>query len=95
MCSRFQDSEPTDFGSPEPILQGIAGEIQNYSIRLAEKVQKDGALQFEVKVTDTANHEKYELLFSDTGKLVEKSGMKKEEKEETEEMKVSGEEEED
>jgi hypothetical protein len=57
---------------PEKISQTIAKEFQQFSIQLAEKVQKEGKQFFEVKLLNTKNQKKYELLFSDDGKLIEK-----------------------
>jgi hypothetical protein len=70
---------------PENIHQAIAKEFQQFSIQLAEKIEKEGKQFFEVKLLDTKDQKKYELKFSDTGKLVEKEVKKSEEKEEAEE----------
>lgn len=62
---------------PEAVIQSLTGEIKDHSINLAEKSQKDGQLSYELKVADNTDGKKYELLFSETGKLLEKSEMDK------------------
>lgn len=66
---------------PDNIHQAIAKEFQQFSINLAEKIEKEGKLFFEVKLLNTKNQRKYELLFSDTGKLVEKEKISEDEEE--------------
>jgi hypothetical protein len=72
---------------PDIIHQAIAKEFQQFSIKLAEKTEKEGKTFFEVKLLNTKDQKKYELQFSDTGKLIEKEVKKSEEKEEAEEGK--------
>jgi len=67
---------------PNNIHQAIAREFQQFSIQLAEKLQKEGKQFFEVKLLNTKDQKKYELLFSDTGKLIEKEEIKSAEEEE-------------
>jgi len=66
---------------PEIIMQAIAKEIPQFSIELAEKIAKEGKQQFEVKLLNTKNQKKYELLFSDTGELIEKEKIEEDEEE--------------
>ena len=57
---------------PNNIQQAIAKEFQQFSIKFAEKIEKQGKTFFEVKLLDTNNQKNYELLFTDTGRLIEK-----------------------
>jgi hypothetical protein len=66
---------------PDVIHQAIAKEFQQFSIELAEKIEKEGKQFFEVKLLNTKNQKKYELLFSDDGKLIEKEKMEEDEEE--------------
>jgi hypothetical protein len=66
---------------PDIIHQAIAKEFQQFSIELAEKIEKEGQQFFEVKLLNTKNQKKYELLFSDDGKLVEKEKFDEDEEE--------------
>lgn len=66
---------------PDVINQAIAKEFQQFSIQLAEKIEKEGKQFFEVKLLNTKNQKKYELLFSDTGKLIEKEKIEEDEEE--------------
>jgi len=70
---------------PAAVKRGIAAESADFSVNLAEKIEKEGKVLYEVKVINTRDQKRYELLFSDMGKLVEKSEMKKRESEENEE----------
>jgi hypothetical protein len=81
---------------PDVVNQAIAKEFQQFSIILAEKVEKEGKTFFEVKLLDTKDQKKYELQFSDTGKLIEKEVKKGDEEEKAEEQsEEAGEEKED
>jgi hypothetical protein len=64
---------------PDVVNQAIAKEFQQFYIELAEKIEKEGKQFFEVKLLDTKDQKKYELLFSDTGKLVEKEKIEENE----------------
>jgi len=66
---------------PEIIHQAIAKEFQQFSILLAEKIEEEGKHFFEVKLLNTKNQKKYELLFVADGKLVEKEKIDKDEEE--------------
>jgi len=66
---------------PEIIHQAIAKEFQQFSINLAEKIEKEGKQFFEVKLLNTKNQKKYELLFAADGKLVEKEKIGEDEEE--------------
>ena len=66
---------------PDIIHQAIAKEFQQFSIEMAKKIEKEGKLLFEVKLLNTQNQKKYELLFSDDGKLVEKEKIGEDEEE--------------
>ena len=66
---------------PEIIHRAIAKEFQQFSILLVEKIEKEGKQFFEVKLLNTKNQKKYELLFADDGKLVEKERMEEDEEE--------------
>jgi hypothetical protein len=67
---------------PENIQQAIAKEFQQFSTKLAEKIEKEGKTFFEVKLLDIKDQKKYEILFSDSGKLMEKKEIKSNEMEE-------------
>lgn len=67
---------------PDIIHQAIVKEFQQFSIELAEKIEKEGKQFFEVKLLNTQNQKKYELLISETGKLVEKEKIGNREEEE-------------
>jgi uncharacterized membrane protein YkoI len=66
---------------PDAVKQGFASEIKNGTIKLAEKIAKDGKLLYELKAVNNDNGERSELVFSAEGKLVEKEVKKMEEKE--------------
>ena len=66
---------------PDVIHQAIAKEFQQFSIQLAEKIEKEGKQFFEVKLLNTKNQKKYELLFAEHGKLVEKEKIEEDEEE--------------
>jgi hypothetical protein len=67
---------------PDIIHQAIAKEIPQFSIQLAEKIEKEGKQFFEVKLLNAKNQKKYELLFAGDGKLVEKEKVGEYKKEE-------------
>ncbi len=56
---------------PEIIHQAMAKEVAQFSIKLAEKIEKGGETFYEVKILNTQDQKTYELQFSDTGKLIE------------------------
>ena len=66
---------------PEIIHQAIVNEFQQFSIQLAEKIEKEGNQFFKVKLQNTKNQKKYELLFAADGKLVEKENFDEDEEE--------------
>jgi len=66
---------------PDVIHQAIAREFQQFSINLAEKIEKEGKQFFEVKLLNTKDQKKYELLFTTDGKLVEKERIGEDEEE--------------
>lgn len=66
---------------PDVILQAIAKEFQQFSIELTEEIEKEGKQLFEVKLLNTKDQKRYELLFSGDGKLVEKEKIGKDEEE--------------
>ena len=71
---------------PEVVNQAIAREVPQFSIKLAEKIDKKGETLYEVKILNTQDQKTYELQFSSTGKLIEKEVKKsKEEMSEEEE----------
>lgn len=57
---------------PDVIHQAVAKEFQQFSIQLAEKIEKEGKQFFEMKLLNTTDQKRYELLFSDAGELLEK-----------------------
>jgi hypothetical protein len=78
---------------PQAVQQAIAREVPQFSIKLAEKIDKAGETLYEVKILNTQDQKTYELQFSDMGKLLEKEVKKsKEQISEEEEMEESGEE---
>jgi len=66
---------------PDNIHQAIAKEFQQFSIELVEKIEEEGKQLFEVKILNTKNQKKYELLFTADGKLVEKEKVEEDEEE--------------
>jgi len=66
---------------PDIIHQAIVKEFQQFSIELVEKIEKEGKQFFEVKLLNTKNQKKYELLFSNDGKLIEQEKMEEDEEE--------------
>lgn len=66
---------------PDVINQAITKEFQQFSIELVEKIEEEGKQFFEVKLLDTKNQKKYELLFTKDGNLLEKEKMGKDEEE--------------
>lgn len=66
---------------PDVMNQAIAKEFQQFSIELAEKIEKEGKQFFEVKLLNTKNQKKYELLFAADGKLIEKEKIGEDEEE--------------
>lgn len=70
---------------PDAVKQGFITEFKNSTINLAEKIEKQGKLLYELKAVNNDNKEHYELVFSQDGKLAEKEVKKTEEKENKEE----------
>lgn len=64
---------------PDQIQEAIADEIPQFSLIRIERVEKEGKLFYEAKVLNTQNNKKYELFFSESGKLMEKEAMGEEE----------------
>jgi len=64
---------------PDNINEAISKEFQQFSLELIEKIEKEGKQLFEVKLLNIDNNKKYELLFSDDGKLIEKERIKEDE----------------
>ena len=61
---------------PEVVQQAIAKEVPQFSIKLAEKIEEGGETHYEVQILNTQDQKKYELEFTDTGKLIEKEEKK-------------------
>lgn len=66
---------------PEIVKQNIPSDFTDLSIDRVEKIQKQDEQFFELKVLNKTDQNKYELLFSAKGNLLEKSIMKEEEHE--------------
>lgn len=63
---------------PDNITAAISKEFQQFSIEKMEKIDKEENIYYEVKLLNTKDEKRYELLFSDAGKLIEKELIKKE-----------------
>ena len=90
--SEIEEVIPPD-SLPGAVQQAISREVPQYSLKLAEKIDKAGKRSYEVKILDTQDQKTYELKFSDSGKLLDKEVKKskesisgEEEEEETSEM---------
>ncbi|MCB0283563.1 MAG: PepSY-like domain-containing protein [Calditrichaeota bacterium] len=70
---------------PEAVKTSITKEFKNYTVSLAEKVQKDEKVLYELKLEDSEHEDRLEVIFSETGQLVKKSGKSIEHEEESEE----------
>jgi Putative beta-lactamase-inhibitor-like, PepSY-like len=70
---------------PEAVKTSMTNEFKGYSINLAEKVQKEGKVFYELKIKDSEGENRQEVLFSESGQIVEKSGKSAEHEEEDEE----------
>ena len=57
---------------PDVIHQAISKEFPQFSIQLAEKIEKEGKIFFEVVVLNTEINKSYEILLSDEGIVIEK-----------------------
>ena len=57
---------------PEIVQQGLAREIQQFSIKLVEKVEKEGKTLYEIRLLNDEDQKEYELQFSEDGVLVAK-----------------------
>jgi uncharacterized membrane protein YkoI len=77
----LEESIPAD-EMPIQIKKAITAKIPQYSLILFEKVQEKGRVLYEAKVLNTQNNKKYELLFTESGKLLGKEVMEEEEEEE-------------
>ena len=64
---------------PGQIQEAISREIPQYSLILIESVKKEGKFFYEAKVLNLKDRKKYELFFSESGKLLEKEEMGEEE----------------
>jgi hypothetical protein len=71
---------------PDVVYQAISKEVSDFSIKLAEKIDKDNEILYEVKILNMQDQKTYELQFSDTGKLIGKEVKMSKEKDETEEL---------
>ena len=78
--SAIEEVIPPD-ALPDVIHQAIAKEFQQFSIELAEEIEEEGKQFFEVKLLNTKDQKKYELLFAGDGKLVEKEKIGEDEEE--------------
>lgn len=76
MCE-LEETIPTE-ELPANISDAIAAEFDDFTIKLAEKCDKKGQKFYEVKLVNKKDMKKYELLYSESGKLVEKEVMKNE-----------------
>ena len=70
---------------PAAVKNSVTKEFKGYTINLAEKVQKEGEVFYELKIKDSEDENRLEVLFSETGKILEKSGKSEEHEEEVEE----------
>ncbi len=57
---------------PENIQRAVATEFQQFSIKLTEKIEKEGKTFFEIKLLNSEDQKNYELVFDDAGKLMAK-----------------------
>ena len=70
---------------PEAVKTSVEKEFKGYSINLAEKIRKEGKVLYELKIADSERENRLEVVFSETGKIVEKESKHKEYEEEGEE----------
>jgi len=61
------------------IRQAITKEFDRCSLDKIEKIDKAGKKFFEVKLTNTKDEKRWELIFSDAGELIKKEEMGEEE----------------
>ena len=66
---------------PDNINIAIAKKFPQFSLENVEKIEKGGDKLFEVKLLNTKNKKKYELLFADDGTLIEKEKIEADEEE--------------
>ncbi len=57
---------------PDVIHQAVSKEFPQFSIQLAEKIEKEGKMFFEVIVLNIEKNKSYEILLSDKGIVIEK-----------------------
>ena len=62
---------------PEVIHRAISKEFPLFTIKVAEKIEKEGKNLFEVKLSNKENNKIYEVLFSDAGVVIEEELTKK------------------
>ena len=61
---------------PNTIHQAVAKEFPQFSLKLVEKIVEKGKTNYEVKLFDIKDQKNYELLFTDSGKLINKEVIK-------------------
>jgi hypothetical protein len=71
---------------PEVVYQAISKEVSQFSIKLAEKIDKDNETFYEVKILNMQDQKTYELQYSDTGELIGKEVKMSKETDEAEEL---------
>ena len=64
---------------PAAVQEAISREVPRYSLKLAEKIDKDGETSYEVKVLNMQDQKTYELKFSGSGKLIDREVKKSDE----------------
>jgi hypothetical protein len=67
---------------PDVVQQAISKQFPQFSLKLAEKIEKEGKTFFEVKLFSAKEEKKLEVVFSDIGKIAEKAVKKIEPKKE-------------
>lgn len=65
---------------PDSVNRAISEEIQQFSLEIAEKIEKGEKVFYEVKLLNSEDQKRYEMLFSVDGKLIEKEEIKEVEK---------------